>query len=204
MRVVAAVIKPRRGRPRAPRLASRGGMGGCGLGLDRPPPPRHSATLRFGAVACDATGACLPGWPCCCCCGCPCPCECAYSLLQRPPQPHPTPPRAGPVCRLVSSSHPRCGAVPLPPPRLAARSLARVLPNRKASRKNNRQSPKEIGREREKRRRDARGGEEEKAEGEKKKKKNPRPPPAAPPRAAHTDGRTDGRTSPPSAAGFSQ
>ena len=109
-------------------------------------------------------------------------------------RPSPTPRPRAPDLSVASSRRlipdaVRCHSHHLVSP--LARSLARVLPNRKASRKNNRQSPKEIGREREKRRRDARGGEEEKAEGEKKKKKNPRPPPAAPPRAAHTDGRTD-------------
>lgn len=52
------VIKPRRGRPRAPRLAWRGGMGLAGFGSALAS-PRHSATLRLGAVACDATGAWL-------------------------------------------------------------------------------------------------------------------------------------------------
>jgi hypothetical protein len=204
VRVVAAVIKPRRGRPRAPRLASRGGMGGCGLGLDRPPPPRHSATLSAwrGGVRRDGS---LPAWLALLRLPLPLRVRVQPTAAAAPAPPHAPARRTCLSPRLVVSSPMRCGATPTTSSRRSlARSLARVLPNRKASRKNNRQSPKEIGREREKRRRDARGGEEEKAEGEKKKKKNPRPPPARPlrRRALHT--RTDGRTSPPSAAGFSQ
>jgi hypothetical protein len=131
------------------RHASRGGAAWGWLGLDRPWPPRHSATLRLGAVACDATGAWL-AWPCLS------PSAPSTSLLQQPPTP--TPPRAGPVV----SSTPRCPSLtptrPLaPPPRLVSSRLA----NRKACRRNNRQSPKQIGRGE---RRHARGGRGKKAE----------------------------------------
>lgn len=155
---------------------------------------RHFGLARWRATRREP--ACLAG-PAAAAAAAPAPASARTAYCSGRPSPTPRP--RAPDLSVASSRRlipdaVRCHSHHLVSP--LARSLARVLPNRKASRKNNRQSPKEIGREREKRRRDARGGEEEKAEGEKKKKKNPRPPPARPlrRRALHTrtDGRTDG------------